>query len=317
MFLSAAAWVILRSDGFAEDDEFTMTMPDMSLRTRSSARILARMGTAGLFLACGLVGGCVSTSDVQSQNASRERRAAQDPEALARIGDAAARQNDMKTAAAFYGKAVALKPDDLRFALSYAEALASSGRADEAISAVRGALPHMAENGKMRLTVVLARLLTASRHNQDAIALLRPAIASRPDDAALQIAMGVALDTAQDHAGAQTAYRRALAIDPSSLSAQNDLALSQALAGHKAEALSDLRRLRTLAVEQGASDAQIATIDGNIAIVYALEGDVQNARRSGTGAAVTDSDRRENALFYSLLAAGGGGRDVMPSTPAD
>jgi|GEM_PF-1609886 len=269
-------------------------------------------------LAAPLLIGCVSDTPSNTAAITREQQAADDPRAMVRIGDAARDQGDLKTATAFYGRAAALRPQDPAYVTPYAETLAASGELGRAMTVIRKARNGADAETDIRFLLLQGRLLTSSQRPMDAIALLNPAITQHPNNAALQIGLGIALDTAQDFTGAQTAYRRALQISPTNIPAQNNLALSTALSGNPTQALAVLTRLRGTAIEQAAPDQTLATIDGNLAIVYALLGDIPNARRVGIGAVENTTQLQANNRFYSLLAPGDNGapeRSGLSATP--
>ncbi len=230
-------------------------------------------------------------------------RAANDPAALLRIADAAASSGDEATAASFYGRATALQPGDADVALGYARALASQGRIADAVLALQAALPHASRDGTRRLAAALGRLLILSHRPTEAVATFRQALADVPNTPALLIGLGVALDASRDHAAAQDAYRRALAVEPESVAAGNDLALSTALQGDTNTALTSLRRMRDRVAETGGQASDLATIDGNLALVYALRGNLKRAREAGAGAVPDSRDLAGNMRFYSELAA--------------
>ncbi|WP_035979379.1 tetratricopeptide repeat protein [Kozakia baliensis] len=264
---------------------------------------LSRMSIFLLTILPLAVSGCVNTVPRQAADAARQQRVAQDPAAMMRIGDSARAHGDWSTAATFYGHAFNLRPKNPDYVASYAEALVQTGRTDDAIDAIHRTQSEASTGDRLRLTLLLARVLTTAQRPQDAIAILRPMIATHPNVAALYIALGIAYDSSEDFSGAQESYRRALQLDPNSLAARNNLALSQALAGQPAIARAGLIQLRTEAVEHGAPATDLATIDGNLAIVYAMEGNLNAARHAGRAATQTEQQFQQNMRFYSLLGA--------------
>lgn len=248
-----------------------------------------------------LLGGCVSPPARVNQAA--ETRAASDPAAMLRIADAAASSGDEATAASFYARAAALQPGNADVALGYARALVAQGRVAEAAASLQAALPRTSRDGTRRLSVALGRLLILSHRPTEAVAAFRQALAEAPDSPALLIGLGVALDASRDHAAAQDAYRRALAIEPTSIAASNDLALSTALGGDTGAALASLRAVRNRVAETGGQASDLATVDGNLALVYAMRGNLRRAGEAGVGAAPDARDLAGNMQFYSELAA--------------
>lgn len=236
-------------------------------------------------------------------NQAAETRAANDPAALLRIADAAASSGDEATAASFYGRAAALQPGNADVALGYARALVSQGRITDAVAALQAALPQPSRDNTRRLGAALGRLLILSHRPTEAVSTFRQALAEAPNTPALLIGLGVALDASRDHAAAQDAYRRALAIEPASVAACNDLALSIALQGDTGAALASLRKVRDRVAETGGQASDLATIDGNLALVYALRGNLRRAGEAGAGAVPDSGDLAGNMKFYSELAA--------------
>ena len=222
---------------------------------------------------------------------------------MLRIADAAAASGDEATAASFYGRAAALQPGNVDIALGYARALASQGRIADAVAALQAAMPQTSGNGTRRLSIALGRLLILSNRPTEAVAAFQQALADAPNTPALLIGLGVALDASRDHAAAQAAYRHALAIEPTSIAARNDLALSTALQGNTGAALVSLRRVRNRVAEAGGQASDLATIDGNLALVYAMRGNLRRAGEVGVGAAPDARDLAGNMQFYSELAA--------------
>ncbi|MBE7213289.1 MAG: tetratricopeptide repeat protein, partial [Gluconacetobacter diazotrophicus] len=206
--------------------------------------------------------GCVSPPS--RVDTAAEERIARDPRAMMHIADTASASGDQNTAAAFYRRAVVLRPDDPAPALGLARSLAAQNRTGEAVAVLQDALPRMDGADANRLRAALGQLLIAAHRPSEAVAVLRVALARTPDVPALLIGLGVALDANRDFPAAQDAYRRALAIEPNSIAARNDLALSTALNGDPAGALAALQALRDRIVEQGGQAGDLATVDGNL-----------------------------------------------------
>ena len=157
------------------------------------------------------------------------------------------------------------------------------------------------------LSVTLGRLLVSDRQADVAVGVFRRGLAAHPQDAALLVGLGVALDLQGDPSEAQVNYTKALALEPDSTSARNDLALSLGLSNHSDEAIRRLQALRRDLLETGTASEQIATIDGNLALVYGISGDVREAIQAGR-ASLKPADLASNARFYSALAAGASAR---------
>ena len=252
-----------------------------------------------------LLAGCVSPPE--RVDAAAETEAAKDPAAMSRIGNAAAASGDDATAAAFYGRAAQLQPDDADTTMLYARSLVGAGRSDEAIAALRSALSHAGASDRSRLSAALGKLLILTHQPAEAVSVFRDALGQGPVSPGLLIGLGVALDASRDAPAAQEAYRRALAAEPYSVAAGNNLALSIALQGDPSQALADLTVLRSRVAGSGGRSSDLATIDGNLALVYAMLGNLRQAGKAGAGAAQSIPDLASNMRFYSALAPDGTG----------
>ena len=240
-------------------------------------------------------------SDPGRINEAAEQRAADDPQAMARIADAAVRSGDIQSANAFYSRAAKLAPTDVPAQIRYANTLAALGRVNEAVAALRQAQAHAPDDAS--LSLALGQCLVSTRQAGAAAGVFRRGLAAHPRNAALLVGLGVALDLARDPAGAQAAYMDALKLDPGSTAARNDLALSLALSNQPSEAIRRLSALRDDLARDGAAPAQVATVDGNLALAYGLAGDMGSAMQAG-GASMQPGDLARNARFYSALAGG-------------
>jgi Flp pilus assembly protein TadD len=254
--------------------------------------------TAPILAALALAG-CVSPPS--RIDAAAEQRAASNPRAMLHIADAAASSGDVTTASSFYQRAVALSPGNADAVLGYARSLVAQNRTPEAIMAIEDALPHADRTDGLRLRRSLGELLVLAHRPSEAVAIFCDALRTTPDAPELLIGLGVALDTTHDFPAAQSAFRRALAIEPNSIAARNDLALSMALQGQTRDALSSLKSLRDQVAEAGGKSSDLATIDGNLALVYAMVGDLHHAGEAGAGATASPDELANNMRFYSAL----------------
>ncbi|MGI4939307.1 MAG: tetratricopeptide repeat protein [Janthinobacterium lividum] len=273
-----------------------------------------------LIICTAMVGGCISPAP--QVDVGQEARVARDPAALMRIGDAAAASGDAATASTFYQRAVALQPASVSAALGAAGSLSREGRVDEAITVLQQALTHVPIADRTRISLVLGRLLVLTHRPVDAISVFREAVARDPHDVSVLIGLGVALEGSHDVAGAQDAYRRALAANPDNVAATNDLALSRALQGETGPASDALHALRTTILRTGRDDAALATVDGNLALVSAMQGRMRDAARYGADATPGPGELSDNMRFYSVLrpagdASGAGDRSGLSPAGAD
>lgn len=278
---------------------------------------------AALILIPPLLAGCGRTLSLPVVPAhlgvdeTQEKRVATDPAALARIAEASARSGDRTAAAAFYGRAAALAPNRPDYAIGQARALSEEGQVGVAIGVLQDARRNNPDSEVVAGT--LGKLLVVSHRPADAVEVFRQTLARRPRSPLLLVGLGVALDAEGLGSAAQAAYRQALAIDPGSIAAANDLALSMALDGQLDAAVADLRSLRARVAAEGGSEASLATIDGNLALVYGMRGDMTDAAQSASRAA-SPAELGGNLRFYSALgpaagAAGGAGAAAGADAP--
>lgn len=247
-----------------------------------------------------------------------QQRAANDPAALVRIADAAAQAGDVQTADTFYKHAVALDPGNVDSRIKYAQILIAQGHTEGAIEQLTQARAASPENP--RLAAALGKLLVLAHRAAPAISVFRSALNTHPNDLPLLVGLGVALDASQNSAAAQDVYRRVIAIEPHSMAARNDLALSLTLSGHPAEALEQFRTLRAEMSEAGASQPALATVSGNLALTYGIQGDMRSAAQT-VAPSLTPADLAANMRFYSALAPAAPPADVeagseLPAAPA-
>ena len=264
-------------------------------------------------LTLAFLAGCVPVkpSSAPQVNVAEEERTANNPAALTRIGQAALSSNDDQTAATFLGRAHDLDPADPDAALGLADAETRENRVDDAVDVLRDTAARTDGASRARVELVLGRLLAASRRPAEAVAAFRQGLAAEPSSPRLLTGLGIALDLERDFAGADAAYGRALLIAPDDVAARNDFALSRALRGDTRSALTMLEQLRN-----EASDADRFTVDGNVAIVRAMTGDLSGAE----DAASVAGDAGRNAVFYRALDRAAGGANVpsaavAPSSP--
>lgn len=276
-----------------------------------------RMCGPALLMACVVVTvpGCVGPPSRIDRTA--EQRAASDPAALMRVAQAADRSGNPSTAAVFYRRAFDLDASNADAALGLAHALTVQGDADQATETLRTALARVAASDSVRVRKALGDLLVLSHRPTEAVAVFRAGLDRLPNEVPLLIGLGVAQDNCRDHAAAQAAYRKALTIEPGSIAGRNDLGLSIALAGDTDTALETLRQVRAEIVANGGEANDLATIDGNLALVYAMQGNLAGAARSARGAASDPTDLAANMKFYSALAPGSGASSGLPSTPEE
>ena len=129
------------------------------------------------------------------------------------------------------------RPDDPGRLILLGQADLALDRLDPAMTAFQSAL--RSDPGSIDAAFGLARLHLKT-DPREALEELRVLSGRVPRDARIQTDLGVAYDLAAEPTAAETAYRRAINLDPSLVSAQVDLGLSLAISGHPSEALAIL-----------------------------------------------------------------------------
>ncbi|MGF1276559.1 tetratricopeptide repeat protein [Acetobacter pasteurianus] len=248
-------------------------------------------------LPASLLTACVQTPGTNPDTTRQMMQAAQNPEALARIGQTALQTGDTNTAITFYNRAALLRPDRLDLQLGYAQALTAGGKANEALGLL---IPLAAKNpDNAQLGLITGRLLIETGRQREAVNLLQTALHQAPSDIHILVALGVALDTLGNQQAAQGYYQKALALSPDDVAARTDMAISLALSGSYQQALGILRPLRG---ELAGTDQTMhsAAVENALAMVYGLMGD-----RAMSSAILrhhlSEQQARENLDFYDTV----------------
>ncbi len=207
-----------------------------------------------------------------------------DDAASLRLARALRAAGDPMSALPLYRDILARQPRNADLTVEFGDTLVQANLLDTAVGTYQSvpadsqALPG-AERGLARIELMLNRPDRALEHANRALKI-------RPDDEPALVSQGVALDRLRRHAEAQTAYRQALALDPRSVVARTNLALSLALSGSFDEAIDLLSPIARSATAT-AQDRQ------NLALVYGLKGESTTAlalsRLDLSEAAATDN----------------------------
>jgi Flp pilus assembly protein TadD len=256
-------------------------------QNRHLHRTLLLAGVSALALAVGACSGALKES--------AEKEAKNDNAAVAslvRIGDASRAGGDLQTAVGFYERASIAAPNDAATQMRLATALLEMGSYGEAETAYRRVLA--ADPGNIEAMRGLGNIYIATDRSKEAIEQFQAAIAKKASYQAFN-GLGVAFDLEGKHAAAQKAYHEGLAENATSLTLQNNLALSLALAGDYRAAVDLLQRINqnpqaTLRHRQ------------NLALVYGLAGDTTHAAE----VAKMDLDAKaveSNLAYYAWLRA--------------
>ena len=253
---------------------------------RTSLRPAAALAAAVVLTACA---GGMNADGSGSDPMNRPEVA----RSLLDAADSAEAQNDHATAAGYYRNVFTRDPKNARAAVGLMQSLRGLGALDQARAAATAALAAnpgnpavLSEAGKVRL---------ASGDLNDAVKLLQRAADLDPQDWKARTALGVAYDRLGNRQKAEDSYQAALKISPDNAAVLNNLALSRAMAHD----LAGARELLQRAVASAGSDVRVRQ---NLALVYALSGDMTQAE------ALTLHDlppdlARETLAYYRELAA--------------
>ena len=227
----------------------------------TSKRLLA-------YLVAALTGACASIAD----DARRAPSDAAEAATLIRVADRMRAEGAIEPALSIYRKAEAAAPSLPEPQIGEGEALLALGSYGQAGEAFSAALRQAPRNP----TALRGLALALIRNGQPGLALdpLGRLVAVAPDEARTYSLAGIARDLMGDHVGAQAQYRAGLARVAGQPSLATNLALSLALTGDFTGAITVLQPL---------ADRPDATsrLRQNLALVYGLAGDPENAARLG------------------------------------
>ena len=140
---------------------------------------------------------------------------------LYNLGVIFAATGDASTAADYYQRAIALKPEYTSAIINLGNLLTNRGDYPQAVKLYRRAISidprdpdAWVDLGDVYLQLALA---------EEAKKAYAKAIALKPNDVDAIIGLGAALQNVGDFSGAEQAYRRAIAVDPNTASAYSDL----------------------------------------------------------------------------------------------
>lgn len=235
----------------------------------------------------GAAAACLTASLGACATAERPAASAPWPERIRRVAEATERGGDPATATELLRAAVRADPADAGARLALGRQLLRAGDGAEAARLFAEAEALVPEDLEARVGAAQAALLL--RDDGAAVAILTAVLARAPRHTGALIAMGVALDRRGEHEAAQRQYRLALAVDPGSRAARNNLGLSLALSGQAGSAVSMLEPLRDVA------DPRAPRYRQNLALALAIAGRVPEAeallaRDLGQDAARGDAD---------------------------
>lgn len=220
-----------------------------------------------------------------------------------RLAAAAEANNNVEVALSIYRNAAQAEPDNAEVQARYARALADRGASAEALLVLEQALAR--RPGERTLLLALGRTRLRAGDLGGAAGSFERLLAEAPDDPDALNGLGVIADLSGDHTGAQARYRQGLARAPRHEGLRNNLALSLALAGATGEAARLLEALRG----EGNTDVRVRH---NLALVSAMAGDAAAARRL----VGPELGPLEEQRFVATAAQIGVTRGAVPPVPA-
>jgi len=212
----------------------------------SFARLLASVAVTAM-LAAGL-GGCQTMSDITGSLTSTAE---------------ASPDTDPRRAAEIYGERYRANPKDAEAALSYGQALRTSGQRGQAVAVLEQAT--IAHPGNKALLAAYGRALADNGNFQQAFDILTRAHSPDNPDWRILSVQGTTLDQMGRHDEARRYYTSALKIVPDEPSVLSNLGLSYVLSKDLPKAEEILRR----AYASGKADARVRQ---NLALVVGLQG---------------------------------------------
>ncbi|HYZ42769.1 MAG TPA: tetratricopeptide repeat protein [Stellaceae bacterium] len=219
---------------------------------------------------------------------------------LMRIGAAARAGGDLPNAIGVFRRAAEMAPQDPAPLIAAGEVLLQMGAVNEAIVSFNAALVRPGDTQWAQ--VGLAKAYLKSGKPQLALAPLSKALEVRPDDPKLLLLLGVTRDLAEQHAEAQSYYRRGLSLAPGDPALTVDLALSLALSGDYSSAIAVLQ---PVARTPTASPQERQTL----ALIYGLNGNTAEAARINA-VDLDESSVERNLAYYQTL------RELSPDARA-
>jgi Flp pilus assembly protein TadD len=238
-----------------------------------------------------LVAACVSSAgtapDADEQNKLDLTRP------ILNAAAAALDQGDAATAATYYRGVFTHDPDNVTAAAGLIRSLRLAGGLDEAQAVAAKALKLkpddpalLAEAGKVKLA--MGEAAAAAR-------FLARAAAADAGDWRLRSALGLAYDRLGKYGRADQNYEAALKLSPDNAAVLNNFALSRAMA-------NDLDGARGLAQRASAAPGADLRVRQNLALIYALSGDISKAADL-TRRDLPPALARQTIQYYRDLAA--------------
>ena len=273
----------------------------MPAAVKTAARVLCCLAVAPL-ASCNHTS---STLNLPPPHFDSARQIAGDSSPSLRFARAARDAGDLAAAIRLYRTLVAEPSTSPAVKSEYGQVLLSANMLDEAIEMFSEVPPGTSE--RLGALLGLTKAYLALGEPARAIADADQAFALAPHDERVLVDRGVALDSLERHAEAQSPDRAVLATAPRHVPARNDLALSLAVTGRYDEAVELLTPLAR-------SSSATPRIRENLALVYGLMGDTNRAAVLSS-ADLDDSSIKANMAFFAAVRGAGSDASVRRPTP--
>ncbi|WP_439579400.1 RodZ domain-containing protein [Elioraea sp.] len=223
-----------------------------------------------------------------------------------RLAAAAEGNNNLEVALSIYRNAAQADPENAEVQSRYASALARHGAHAEAVLVLEQALARRPRD--RALLLALARTQLRANDLRSAAQSFSRVIEQAPQDPDALNGLGVIADLSGDHRLAQERYHEGLRRAPQHEGLRNNLALSLALTGATGEAMQLLQAIR----REGNTDVRVRH---NLAFVSAMAGDPVTARQL-SGAELDAVDQQNLVSAAALMAAASQGAERGAAAPA-
>jgi Flp pilus assembly protein TadD len=210
---------------------------------------------------------------------------------LMRIGAAAQSGGDLPNAVSVFRRAAEMAPQEPAPLIAAGDVLLQMGAINEAIVSYNAALVRPGDTQGAQIGLAKAFLKTGKP--QLALTPLSKALEESPDDPKVLMLLGVTRDLAGQHGEAQAYYRDGLVRAPGDPALTVDLALSLALSGDYANAITVLQ---PLAMVPTSSSQERQTL----ALIYGLKGNIPEAARLNR-IDLDDAAVEQNLAYYQSL----------------
>jgi len=235
-----------------------------------------------------LLTGCQTTSLSKTENEEDPYRQSGVQTTMLQAGREAERASKYETAAGIYGRLYESRPEDGAVLTAFIRNMRYSGRAQQIVGYVEKQTPHLLADQNVKFEY--AKALLAAGRKVESLNALKELRSQMPDQWQVFSAIGIAADSLEQYDEAMAAYQTALQISPNNEVVMNNMAMSQASAGHLLDAIDTLERAAGI-------NRTNPHIRQNLALLYAINGDV--ARAQTLAAMDLDvSDVETNLSFY-------------------